>query len=427
MVRYFNMWFILITLFITASTTMLNAQNKGFYIQGRKIYDANDKEFIMRGVTQMHAWYASQLATALTGISPTKANCIRFVMSTGHQWTKTEAAEVRRLIDLCKQFNMVPILQVHDCTGYSEAAAAVPIDTAVNYWIELKDILFGEEKYVIINIANEPYGNTTSENVYVNGHKRAIQNLRNAGFKHLLMIDGANWGQDWQFYMQKRAQDIFDADPDKNTVFSIHMYECFPDDNKVKSYLQSFINKGLPLTVAEFGISHGGGKPVAAKEIINRCQEYGIGYIGWAWSGNSPGLEDNDISQDWTGTSFTPWGELLINSTNGIKNTSVMASVFPVVAISQSPSNSHDNFKLNVVPGMTESSVKVSFQLKNESTVALELFDLKGNIVRACPISFMSPGEKTITLNGKSVASGNYFVRLSVNGKVLQKKVALTR
>ncbi|MCX7726294.1 MAG: glycoside hydrolase family 5 protein [Chitinispirillaceae bacterium] len=189
-------------------------------------------------------------------------------------------------------------------------------------------MLIGEEKWVIINIANEPYGNNVSADEWVNGHKTAISRLRSEGFSHLLMVDAANWGQDWSNTTRSRASEVLNADPKKNTIISVHMYDVYNDDAKVNSYLQAFVTANLPLCVGEFAADHGQGKPVAAQAILNRCKEYGIGYIGWSWKGNSSGLESLDIAQTWDGSSLTSWGNLLINGTNGIKATSVTASVF---------------------------------------------------------------------------------------------------
>lgn len=83
------------------------------------------------------------------------------------------------------------MFEIHDCTGYGDpqyAPDAVHISTAVDYWIDMKDALIGEEEYVIINIANEPFGNYVSSDTYVNDHITAIRRLRDNGFdrRHLL-------------------------------------------------------------------------------------------------------------------------------------------------------------------------------------------------------------------------------------------------
>ncbi len=99
------------------------------------------------------------------------------------------------IISLCKQNKLIAILEVHDCTGYPEQSGSVQLSTAVDYWIEMKSVLVGQEDYVIINIANEPFGNNVVATTWLNEHKTAISRLRTNGFEHALMIDVANWGR----------------------------------------------------------------------------------------------------------------------------------------------------------------------------------------------------------------------------------------
>ncbi|MBN1128328.1 MAG: glycoside hydrolase family 5 protein [Chitinispirillaceae bacterium] len=323
--------------FVLSLVALTVSQAFAFSIQGRKVIDANGTEFLMRGVNHPHNWFAGQLSTAIPAITATKANCVRVVLSNGRRWTKNSASDVQNVINLCKQNKLIAILEVHDCTGYSEQSGSVQLSTAVDYWIELKNTLVGQEKWVIINIANEPFGNNVTADDWVNGHKTAIGRLRTAGFTHLLMVDAANWGQDWSNTTRSRAKEVFDADTRKNTIFSIHMYDVYSDDAKVNTYLQAFVTANLPLCVGEFAADHGAGKPVAAQAILTRCKEHGMGYIGWSWKGNSSGLESLDIAQNWNGSPLTTWGNLLINGTNGIKATAATASVFSGTAVAPIP------------------------------------------------------------------------------------------
>ena len=67
------------------------------------------------------------------------------------------------------------------------------------------------------------------------------------------MVDAPNWGQDWQFVMRDNAASVFAADPQKNTIFSIHMYGVFDTAGEVESYLKAFTNARLPIVVGELG------------------------------------------------------------------------------------------------------------------------------------------------------------------------------
>ncbi len=98
------------------------------------------------------------------------------------------------MIDLCKQNRLICVLEVHDTTGYGEEGAAASLDQAADYWISQKEALVGQETNVVINIGNEPIGNTDAAQ-WTDATVAALQKLRENGFDHLLMVDAPNWGQ----------------------------------------------------------------------------------------------------------------------------------------------------------------------------------------------------------------------------------------
>ena len=51
----------------------------------------------------------------------------------------------------------------------------------------------------------------------------AIRTMRNAGIENVLMIDAAGYGQETSTCIDN-CQSVYSADPDGNTMFSIHMY-----------------------------------------------------------------------------------------------------------------------------------------------------------------------------------------------------------
>ena len=316
-------WLSCITLSILSLAAL--AANAGFSVSGTQLLDANGNPFVMRGVNVPHAWYTGETAQAFTHISSRGANTVRVVLANGVLWSRTPESQVRDIISQAKDQNLIVVLEVHDTTGYGEQHAAT-LDQAVDYWIAIADALMGEEAYVIINIGNEPHGNGHSANTWVNDWSSAIQRLRNAGFTHTLMVDAANWGQDWEQIMLNHAQTVFNSDPLGNTIFSVHMYEVYPNDNAVNSYMSAFNSMGLPLLVGEFAADHFGSY-VDAGAILNRAEQYGFGYLGWSWSGNGSGLESLDVVYNFS-NNLTPWGDLLFNSTNGISSTAQPATVF---------------------------------------------------------------------------------------------------
>ncbi|SNT29262.1 mannan endo-1,4-beta-mannosidase [Asanoa hainanensis] len=297
----------------------------GFTVTNGRLYDANGTEFVMRGVSHAHTWYQSQ-TRAFADIKATGANTVRVVLS-GGRWPANSASDVSNVVSLCRQNRLICVLENHDTTGYGEQSGSVPLSTAVDYWISLRDVLAGQERYVIINIGNEPVGNNAVSPTWTQATTTAIQRMRTAGFDHTLMVDAPNWGQDWRFEMRDNAASVFAADPDRNTVFSIHMYGVFDTAAEITDYLGRFRTAGLPIVVGEFGFNHSDGNP-DEDTIMSYTQANRIGYIGWSWSGNGGGVEYLDMVTGFDPTRPTSWGQRIIDGANGIRSTSREATVF---------------------------------------------------------------------------------------------------
>ncbi|MEV0718578.1 cellulase family glycosylhydrolase [Asanoa sp. NPDC050611] len=314
----------------------------GFTVANGRLYDANGTEFVMRGISHAHTWYASQ-TRAFADIKATGANTVRVVLSGGRWQPANGASDVANVISLCRANRLICVLENHDTTGYGEQSGSVPLSTAVDYWISLRNVLAGQERYVIINIGNEPVGNNAVSPTWTQATTTAIQRMRDAGFDHTLMVDAPNWGQDWRFEMRDNAASVFAADPDRNTVFSIHMYGVFDTAAEITDYLGRFRTANLPIVVGEFGHNHSDGNP-DEDTIMSYTQANRIGYIGWSWSGNGGGVEYLDMVTNFDPNQRTSWGTRIIDGANGIRSTSREATVFgsgptgsPTTGPTQSP------------------------------------------------------------------------------------------
>jgi mannan endo-1,4-beta-mannosidase len=303
----------------------------GFSIQNGQLVDDNGVPFVMRGINYPYTWFQFQPTQQdFAAISATGANTVRIVLSTGGQWPRVPGAQVSQVIQWAKDNRMIAVLEVHDSTGWSEQSTAVPISNAVAYWTsaDIRAAINGQDNFVIINIANEPFGNNTSAN-YVPDTIAAIQALRAAGLTHTIMIDAANWGQDWSNAMRSNAVQLWNADSRHNLLFSVHMYEVYQTAPPITAYMQAFDDMGLPLVIGEFGPQNNG-QPVDVETIFAQAQLRGNGYIGWSWSGNGGCCVALDMVQNFS-TTFTSWGQRIVDGANGIRATSVRASVFPPI------------------------------------------------------------------------------------------------
>ncbi|MFD8235466.1 cellulase family glycosylhydrolase [Streptomyces sp. NPDC059696] len=306
-------------------TPPAQAAPTGFRVHNGRLLEAGGNDFVMRGVNHAHTWYPDRIGS-LAHIKAEGANTVRVVLASGDRWTRNDAADVANVVSQCKRNRLICVLEVHDTTGYGEQSGAATLSRAADYWISVHSALAGQEDYVIVNIGNEPYGNT-GYSAWTADTKAAIVKLRDAGFDHTLMVDAPNWGQDWAFTMRDNAASVFAADPDANTVFSIHMYGVFDTAAEITDYLNRFVTAKLPIVVGEFGHDHSDGNP-DEDTILAVTRQLRLGCLGWSWSGNGGGVEYLDMVTDFDPNRLTSWGQRLFHGANGIAATAEEAAVF---------------------------------------------------------------------------------------------------
>ncbi|MBN1309326.1 MAG: cellulase family glycosylhydrolase [Chitinispirillaceae bacterium] len=313
-----------ILFFLIFTLTLLqNGEALGFSVSGTKLLDAKYHEFIIRGVNYAYAWYTGTINQSLPAIAKAGANAVRIVLADGGKWSKVSSSSVQQLINVCSQYKMVAVLEVHDATGDDGEGSLLK---AAQYFADMAGMLKGTEDRVIINIANEWYGSWKTD-PWAAGHKKAINVVRDAGLEHTIIVDAAGWGQ-YPASIHEKGQEVFDSDPLKNTMFSIHMYEyAGPDASTIKSNINGVIGQGLCLCIGEFGFKHTDGD-VDEQYILDYCQDKHVGWLAWSWHGNGGGVEYLDLAYDASGSSFSDWGNTVINGRNGLKETSKTCSVF---------------------------------------------------------------------------------------------------
>lgn len=299
-------------------------EQMGFYVDGTTLYDANGNPFVMRGINHAHTWYTDKLYVSLDAIEATGSNCVRIVLSDGEQWTENSAESVADIIKACEERKMIAILEVHDATGYNDKESLL---AAAQYFVDMKDVLVGKEDTVIINIANEWMGNSSSKE-WKAAYTEAIPMLREAGFAHTILVDSAGWGQ-YGKCIKEAGEEVFASDPLGNVMFAVHMYgTAGGSEEKIEQNLKYATDLGLCVCVGEFGYTHSDGD-VKEDFLMQYCEDNQIGYMAWSWKGNSGGVEYLDLAVEWDGSVLSSdWGETVINGSNGIKETSQICTVF---------------------------------------------------------------------------------------------------
>ena len=199
------------------------------------------------------------------------------------------------------------------------------------------------EKDVILNIANEWGPNTR---VWVDAYKTAVARLRAAGINCLLMIDtGGTGGQD-NDSMMTWWREILDSDPQKNIVFSVHMYGYWVTEDgarmvgswdgrnprDIKTELTRAVDAGIPFVVGEFSWEDGD-VSYTTHRAMEIFQSLDVGWLAWSWNQNAPAFPDMLPNNEYRYTSdgdLTKFGDMVINDpVLGLKATSRRATIFP--------------------------------------------------------------------------------------------------
>jgi hypothetical protein len=336
--------------------------SSGFFVREGRLYDKHGNDFVMRGVNNAHAWYDTSgrnLAIgALDDISGYGFNTVRIVWEAS---TGLSVNLLHQIIDCVVQLHMVPMVELHDVTGVPqnlaksvETGELTPWDVACSnrtreecdalydvlppdeanaightrlmemaeYYSrdDVKAVLLEYEDYLLVNVANEWSGED-----YFGGYSAAIEHLRDNGINHTLVIDANGWGQNGQVILDE-GQRLLDADPQRNLLFSVHMYEQYADTARITRMLEGAVELELPIIVGEFGPEHGG-ETIDVEFIFAESARLGTGYLGWSWKGNEERLIALDMSLDWEGEDLTEWGATLVESPNGA-GSSQRASMF---------------------------------------------------------------------------------------------------
>ena len=338
----------------------LTSFSQGFYTDQGKLVDANGNEFIMKGINIPLTWFRNDVQGSIDDIrTNTGSNCVRIVLE-----TNTPDNVWQNAVQLAIDNDMIPMVELHSVTG---STSSMELQNMANWWASSSRASFLKRpeiaKYVLINIANEwgRYETAVADALNPNGGERldafteAVETIRNAGITTTLVIDAVGYGQDIQAAQNIRddAQTMMDSDAvflngNSNLLFSIHMYCEWSIGKDDPAIVNTIKNSGIPIIVGEFGLQHdepGGVCDIDEQNIIDQCQNAGVGWLAWSQKGNNSPLGYLDVCNDWSCSNLTSWGNTIVNGTNGTK-TSITASVFlssnqaPVVTITSPVTNS---------------------------------------------------------------------------------------
>jgi mannan endo-1,4-beta-mannosidase len=436
--------FILI-LFVLFSLQSLQSQiqKPGFYVNGRFLYTPCDDKVILRGINKM-VIYDSDLErrkNSYKEIRKTGANCVRIVWTAdpGQSEDATPDA-LDRNIQECIDNQMIPMVELHDATGDISLVPAL-----VNFWIrpDVVSIIKKHEKYLLLNIANEPGNETVTSDEFKNTYKNAISKLRGAGITVPLVIDASTWGQNIDILLGN-GKELIDNDPLHNILFSVHTYwdkNGGQDAQYIGQKLQQCVNADLPLIIGEFTYKFTKGADcdyeTDYKAIIKNCQEKEIGWLVWEWG---PGNEYfyascavmNMTDDSKFNTLKDGWAkEVAMGSPYSINKTAV-TSKYILNGGKCDPSNNveintESGISFTVYPNPVTSNSVIMIKLNQGGNVSLKLFNSIGLCINNIAESYLTPGDYTFRIKQElnNIPSGIYYCVLRYGNQVFISQIAI--
>ncbi len=331
-----------------------------FITNGKQVIDPCGSAIVLKGVNKMAVFdfadptgsrYFAQIA--LTG-----ANCVRIAWEMNSSNPATPGpnplTRLDALITNAKAARLIPIVGLWDFTGFDDGGFS-RLGEYVAYWSR-PDVLALIQKHqsaLILNIGNEAAtgdeNNTAHLAAYADVYKTAIQQLRRAGIRVPLMIDGMDRGKSLHCFAVK-GPEILAADPNHNVIFSVHPYWAKTDTDAQPTFIRDRFAEvsALPIPIVLGELSKFGAWPGSAtispcsdagrvdyQQFAQRATAAGMGWLIWEWGPGNQWQVPNDCPQmDMTtnGTvasliglrpmAVNAWAkELAITSAISIKNT----------------------------------------------------------------------------------------------------------
>lgn len=229
---------------------------------------------------------AEEHMESLTDISNSGANAVRIVAKAGGSWWNSSPQVQENLVERAITLGLVPILEMHE----DECDQPVPAATR-SHWEspEMIQLAQEEEERLWINLANR--GDFLSLEIWRDHYVDMIRSLRERQVRNLVVVTtSGDCGQD-PAPIVRYAADILQADPQKNVVFAIHIYEDWSTE-LIRPNLYMLRDTGVALFIAGFGWDVPANTMVQynPRVLVEEAATLGIGWTFWAWYEDTPYL-----------------------------------------------------------------------------------------------------------------------------------------
>jgi len=244
---------------------------QGFFVANGALYDPSGHKFRIRGVNRVHWDIAS------SGIAASGANTERIDIDFSRK-PDDNAVLINQIIAR----KNVPMPANWTATSSSDPTK---FNSVVQTWVNQAATWKKFDRYMILNIANEwgPQWTEANPSAWKDAYISAIAKLRAAGYTSTLCVDTGQWGQDDK-QLLNNAKAVFDADPQKNVIFSVHVYGLWRPGTAADK-LSKLADLGVPVILGEFGPGRNvsGMGLMTPLEVIQAAERNNIGWMAWAW------------------------------------------------------------------------------------------------------------------------------------------------
>ncbi|MFN8398107.1 MAG: cellulase family glycosylhydrolase, partial [Bacteroidia bacterium] len=313
-------------------------------VQGNLILGPCGDTLLLRGVNYApYNWGWSPGQLHLDQIAQTGANCVRLPWyqtpaSGTPTTTYNDLANLDSALSHCVQYQLIPILELHDLTCQNDTAALL----ALNQWYLEPGVLALIDKYkhsLILNIANEAlYVNWTgnpamAQATFENTYSAAVQDLRNAGITVPILIDGPDCGTNLDV-LAAVGNGLQQADPQHNLIFSAHAYwyaYANNDSSQMAAKIDNAVASGIPFimgevanlqddqTLCQYQLNY--------SPLLQILQSRNIGWLAWSW--DNDGCSARQISTNGNFASLTSYGtDIVYHPDYGLYNVSPARSLY---------------------------------------------------------------------------------------------------
>ncbi|MBX7241750.1 MAG: tail fiber domain-containing protein [Bacteroidia bacterium] len=395
------------------------AQTTHLTVNGKYLLGNCGDTIVLRGVNYaVYNWGYSPTQIRFDQIAQTGANAVRIPWYASGSpalyadWVKLDSA-----LSKCIQYDMIPILDLHDQTCQNDPAA---LTTMTNWWTQ-PSFLALENKYrhsLIINVANEALfvawtGNpATAQTTFTNTYTTIVNNLRNAGIQVPLMIDGPDCGTNLDV-LSAVASTLQTNDPQHNLIFSAHAYwygYANNDSLTMRTKITNAVNANFPFIFGE--VANQQDDQVLCqynlnyRPVLSMCQEFNIGWCAWSW--DNDGCPNRQVTTNGNFSSLTPYGSVIVNNPYfGISNTAVRSKYLEFGVCSSGNNDHNTNYGDSSFVSNTSGDYNSAFGFNS----------LKSSISGNHNSSFGYNSLKSNTSGLNNVAVGSNALRSNTSGK----------